>query len=106
MKKDLDKFWFGWFCGGMIVLVLCVLLFPDNGKTNGQYPVTLVVREVHEQYALAETATGFAWLIEPEDWCEGDMVSAILDDNDTPDDIRDDTLVQTRFSGIGVCVDG
>ena len=106
MKKDLDKFWFGWICGGLLALMLCVLLFPhDNGKTNGQYPGTLVVREVHEQYALAETATGFAWLIEPDDWETGDLVSAVFDDNGTPDDIRDDTLIQTRFSGIGVCVD-
>ena len=102
----MDKFWFGWFCGGMIVLILCVILFTyGDSKTNGQYPGTLVVKEVTEQYALCETATGFAWLIEPEDWCEGDLVSAIFDDNGTPDDIRDDTLVQARFSGIGVCVD-
>lgn len=102
MRKVLDQFWFGWICGGLVVLILCVILFPhDNGKTK-QYPGTLVVKEVTEQYALAETATGFAWLIDPEDWDKGDLVSAIFDDNGTPDDIRDDAIVQARFSGVQV----
>lgn len=34
-----------------------------------------------------------------EDWQEGDIVSAIMNDNGTPNDITDDIIVKTKYSG-------
>ena len=34
-----------------------------------------------------------------EDWAEGDIVSAIMSDNCTPESIYDDIVVQTRYCG-------
>ena len=99
MRDHNEWFCLGFVLGGLIVF-LCTVFFPAlTGRNGHRYPGTLIVREVTEQYALTETATGFAWLIEPEDWEEGDLVSVIFDDNGTPDDIRDDEIVEARFSG-------
>lgn len=47
------------------------------------------------------TATGIEYVYEdPEDIIEGDMVSVIMFDNFTPEDIRDDIIITIRYSGI------
>ena len=47
-----------------------------------------------------ETATGIRFAFYGcEDYCVGDYVSAILYDNGTPHDCRDDIIVSVHYSG-------
>ena len=46
-----------------------------------------------------EDSTGHLWdFYGIEDWCEGDIVAMIMDDNGTPD-VYDDKIVSINFSG-------
>lgn len=98
MREKLDRFWFGWFLGGIVALVICLITLGGN-RDKHEYPGTLVITQVTDQYALADSASGFVWIMDPEDWEVGDYVSVLFDDNDTPADIRDDKIVSARFSG-------
>ena len=66
------------------------------------YPTCGVVSELNEANDLVifTDFNGNEWEFKGvEDWIEGDIVSAIMSDNCTPENIYDDVIVQTRYSG-------
>lgn len=80
----------------LIITIFCVL-FELN-----VYPATLVVTNVdYENYKIEfENATGYHYEVDeyPEDYQVGDVVSAIMYGNQTPE-ITDDVIVTCRYSG-------
>lgn len=66
------------------------------------YPTTCIITTCDTQNDLVtmSTATGFLYQIEGvEDNAEGDIMSVIMFDNFTPDDITDDIILAHRYSG-------
>ena len=66
------------------------------------YPTCGVVSELNEANDLVifTDFNGNEWSFKGiEDWAEGDIVSAIMSDNCTPESIYDDIVVQTRYCG-------
>lgn len=66
------------------------------------YPTCGVVSELNETNDLVifTDFNGNEWSFKGiEDWAEGDIVSAIMSDNCTPESIYDDIIVQTRYCG-------
>lgn len=69
----------------------------------GIYPTTGTVTEVDRESDTVTftTTTGFSFAFKGcEDWASNDMVSAILWDAGTKNDIRDDVILSARYSGI------
>lgn len=67
-----------------------------------QYPAVLIVVQVDKEENLLYLYdfNGFEWLYEEiEDWMEGDIAGAIMDDNNTPCDITDDAIIEMRYCG-------
>ena len=69
------------------------------------YPQTFVVKEVSETNTVTLiSSVGFEYCFTPPggellDYEPGDMVSAIMYNAQTPNDIRDDVVMTTRYSG-------
>lgn len=69
----------------------------------GIYPATGTVTEVDRESDTVTftTTTGFSFAFKGcEDWASNDLVSAILWDAGTKNDIRDDVVLGARYSGI------
>lgn len=63
------------------------------------YPTTFVIVKVTNNIVIAEDFNENLWAWEgAEDWMEGDIASAIMNDNGTPE-IFDDEIVTVRYSG-------
>ena len=66
------------------------------------YPTTCIITECDTQNDIVtmSTGTGFLYQFEGvEDNFEGDLISCIMFDNFTPDDITDDIIISYRYSG-------
>ena len=65
------------------------------------YPTCGVVTEVTSTEMTFTDFSGNMWTIvgDPEDWCEGDRVAAIMDNNGTTETIYDDIVVKTKYCG-------
>lgn len=71
-------------------------------QEHHQYPMAFVVSELEYQVDAVHMldANDHEWVfIGIEDWCEGDLVAAIMDDHGTPDYVYDDDIVQVRYAG-------
>ena len=80
-----------------VVLVVAILM----GVTACAeiYPTTVVVINISNNIVSMEDYNGNVWEWEGvEDWMCGDIVSAIMDDNNTAI-IYDDTIITIRYSG-------
>lgn len=66
------------------------------------YPKTTVCLAVNHQTDTVTVAdcNGTEWQFAGcQDFEEGDLIALIMNDNDTPDNIWDDTVVTARYSG-------
>lgn len=66
------------------------------------YPEAFVIDEIDKESDLVyiKTAAGMIYSFKGvEDWMVGDIVAAIMSDNGTPRDIRDDIIISTRYAG-------
>lgn len=86
---------FAIFC--ITFAILYYALSVDNKAEI--YPATLIVVEIHDDYVVGETSTGFRYKIEEEDYEIGDYVSCMMDNNNTPDTIEDDKVISHQFGG-------
>ena len=67
------------------------------------YPTTMIITDTNETQDLVtmSTASGLEYQFEGiEDYYPGDLVSCIMFDNFTPDDVRDDIILAHRYSGV------
>lgn len=81
-------------------LMFATLYFALSVDNKGEiYPTTLIVVRIEGDYAIGETATGFEYKIDAEDYEIGDYVSCMMDNNNTPDTIEDDFVREHQFGG-------
>lgn len=90
-------------------LVMAVL-FGDNAHAGyripeipeGIYSTTTMVTNVDydADVVTIQTFSGIEYQFKGyEDWYEGDICTVTMWDNDTPDTVYDDEILQTRYSG-------
>ena len=80
------------------IIALIIALLAALGLS----PLTARVTDLDRTTDIVtiETATGIRFAFYGcEDYCVGDYVSAILYDNGTPHDCRDDIIVSVHYSG-------
>lgn len=83
------------------IIALVILLTIATTATAETYPQTFIVTETDQAADLLtlETFTGFTFQAYGiEDYETGDIVAAIMEDNNT-DDITDDIILQLRYTG-------
>lgn len=94
-----------------IVMAVLVCLAVGSGFTVGKiaerkqvenmYPLSTIVTEINikDDSVTVEDSNGNLWLFNGvEDWQVGDGCALIMNDNNTKD-IRDDTIISTRYQG-------
>lgn len=90
-------------------LVMAVL-FGDKAHARcrvpeipeGVYSTTTMVTDVdyNADVVTIQTFSGIEYQFEGcEDWYKGDICTVTMWDNDTPDTVYDDEILQTRYSG-------
>lgn len=62
------------------------------------YPTTMQVTDVSDDLVTMETATGFVYQMQADDYAKGDLVSLVMFSNGTTD-ITDDIILTARYSG-------
>ena len=93
-------------CAGLCVVViyLCICCFTVKQETltennENYYPTVFIVTDIHNDEVSLKDYNGNIFCFEGvEDWAIGDICSAIMDNNGTQD-ITDDIIVSTRYSG-------
>lgn len=87
----------------MVVVCLVVYLVGMTGNISGSlYPRTAFISELdYEKDIVTVTdCVGYDWQFYGcEDWEIGDMVSMIMSDNGTPNNIKDDIIVDCQYGG-------
>ena len=78
------------------------IMVSRHGKIETVYPKTFVVSacDLDNDTVFLVDSNNNEWAISGiEDWMEGDVASAIMSDNGTPDSIYDDKILDIRYSG-------
>lgn len=78
------------------------IMVSRHGSIETLYPKTFTVSAVDldNDMVFLVDFNGNEWCISGiEDWAEGDVASAIMSDNGTPDSIYDDKILDIRYSG-------
>ncbi len=64
------------------------------------YPATMIATDAKNDIVTLETSTGYVYQFEGvEDYADGDLITCIMFDNFTPNDIKDDVIISHRYSG-------
>lgn len=85
-----------------IMVVLIVLLSLMANAHGEYYPRTAFVTELDydRDCVIATDWAGLEWeFFGIEDWMQDDIVSMMMDDNNTPDNIYDDIIVKAYYGG-------
>jgi len=92
------------FLKSMAIIGIAALLFataiPKGKPKTKQYPATFRVTdfETETDSVVCVDCNGNEWMFQGiEDWCVGDCVSAIMDDNGT-EIIYDDSIISVRYN--------
>ena len=78
------------------------ILVSASERSNTMYPKTTICLAVNRQTDVVTVAdvNGTEWQFSGcQDFEEGDLIALIMNDNATPDNIWDDTVVVARYSG-------
>ena len=62
------------------------------------YPTTMQITDISGDVVTLETATGFVYQMQADDYEKGDLVSLVMFSNGTTD-ITDDIILAARYSG-------
>ena len=89
---------------GCVVMVL--VLFSDKFSHEKNpaptlYPMTAIITEIleNENTVIIKNYNGQEWTFKGvEDWIVGDVCALIMDNQNTPE-IKDDVIVEVRYSG-------
>ena len=85
-----------------VIIIVVLLLIVASSAVAEYYPRTAVVTYLDREndYVVATDWAGLTWeFIGIEDWCELDIVSMMLDDNNTPTNIYDDIIIKAYYGG-------
>ena len=87
---------------GLCVSAAILVSASETSKSGNTYPKTTICLAVNHQTDVATVAdcNGTEWQFNGcQDFEEGDLIALIMNDNDTPDNIWDDTVLTARYSG-------
>lgn len=72
-----------------------------EATTDNLYPSCGIVTSITSTELEWTDFNGNIWVImgDPEDWCEGDRIAVIMDNNGTMETIYDDIVVKTKYCG-------
>lgn len=85
----------------ILLVIACFILVCANAHCE-LYPRLFVVTEIDQlnDFITLQDFNGFMFLYEGcEDWVIGDLVAAIMWDNDTFRTITDDIIISIRYEG-------
>ena len=83
----------------LIPLIFAIYFGFLSSKVNDLYPATGVITDISDDVVTYEDFNGFKWqFYGAEDFSIGDVVSVMMNDNNTPE-IFDDEIVKVRYSG-------
>lgn len=94
------------FIAGMIVGTMIAVggMVMQNHETHEHlYPLAGIVTEINytEDTVTFTDCAGLLWAFYGcEDWCEGDIVSCIMHDSNTPESVYDDVIIRAYYAGI------
>lgn len=81
----------------MVDKTICQLY--NANQISHLYPLTTTITEIKNDTVTVEDSNGNLWSFDgAEDWEINDSCALIMDDNNTKD-IRDDTIISTRYQG-------
>lgn len=87
----------------VVVVVLTSILgcaFADEVHCVYPKTVKIVYLDWNNDIVTCIDGAGEVWqFTECDDWCVGDLVSLLMDDNGTQDSIYDDVILMTIYSG-------
>ena len=95
----------------LLILLGCVGCIAKMPKANANateevrhstYPKAMVVVAVDREKDIVTLSTCSELIYEfygVQDYDEGDIVALIMDDNGTPDDVKDDIILAHQYSG-------
>ena len=87
----------------LIISLGCMIpACAESYDLDSIYPRTAVVTDLDydEDLVICTDSVGFDWVFEGiEDWSEGDVVSLLMWDADTPDSILDDVILKAYYGG-------
>ena len=76
-----------------------LMMFLIQSRIIDFYPETAVVTEIKSDIVTVTTFTGNEFQFSGvEDWMVGDIVSMIMNGNNT-DDVKDDEIISVKYSG-------
>lgn len=85
-----------------ILVILAVMMIACCYQPAAVYPMTAKVISVDRESDIVTCVDGadLLWeFTECDDWCEGDFVSLLMNDNGTPNYIYDDVITMVRYGG-------
>ena len=91
-----------------VLLVMLMLFSLSSGiiaeakRANSQYARVAVVVKVNRKTdtVTCKDYTGNLWKFKGcEDWEKGDVVGMLMNDNGTPNKLKDDKIVNVRYNG-------
>lgn len=92
------------------LIALTALITLATGSTTAKaaapqssiYPNAMIVDEIDRaaDVVYIKTCTGLVYSFEGvEDWMIGDLAAVIMDDNGTPENVKDDIILDIRYTG-------
>lgn len=78
------------------------IMVSRHGSVEQLYPKAFIVSACDpdsDRVFLTDTNNNEWVILGVEDWSEGDIAAAIMNDSGTPDSIYDDKIVEIRYSG-------
>lgn len=91
-----------------LIVTASLLLIPIDAKPAAIdpaphcYPRVAVVVSMDGEQVTARDCVGYDWQFLGDDWQIGDCAALLLHDNGTPDDIRDDLVIDARYSSFTI----
>ena len=98
----------------VIVIILILALLLDVQKVNAaetkngsEYPATMVIYCVDYRLDVVYITDGYHifYFVGVEDLYIGDTLSLIMSDNGTPETVKDDEIIDYRYSDLQVQLD-
>ena len=97
----------------VIILLICFLIDVQRvsaaeTKNGSEYPSTMIVYCVDYRLDLVYITDGYNnfYFEGVEDLFTGDTLSLIMNDNGTPETVKDDVIVNYRYSNLQIQIDG
>ena len=97
----------------VIILLICLLIDAQRvsaaeTKNGSEYPTTMIIYCVDYKLNLVYITDGYNnyYFKGVEDLYTGDTLSLIMNDNGTPETVKDDVIVNYRYSNLQIQIDG